>query len=212
MKNVRMSRRELAAECIGKGLLVAGTPMTASTLLAYWEEGHKVALKPTAHEVLGPFYKKGAPEHLDMRIAGEKGFPLRIQGKVVNAHGEKISGAIVELWHADQEGRYDVTGYRYRSKINVKDAGEYAVETFMPGHYNDRPAQHVHYMITAPGHKPLITQLYFATDPYFESDLDKNWNKRGIVSNRDLIRPVALYEGPGAPRATTAFDIVMEKA
>lgn len=212
MKSIRLTRRELAAECISKGLLIAGTPMAASTLAAYWEEGHKQALKPTPHEVLGPFFRKGAPDTPNLRVAGESGFPLRISGKVLNTAGDKVAGATVELWHADQEGRYDVQGYRYRAKLAVKDAGEYGVDTFMPGHYNDRPAQHVHYLITAPGHKPLITQLYFATDPFFEGDLDKHWNKRGIVSNRGLIRPVALYEGPSAPRATTVFDIVMEKA
>jgi len=186
--------------------------MTASTLLAYWEEGHKQALHPTPHEVLGPFFRKGAPDTPNLRVSGEAGFPLRISGKVLNTAGQKVAGATVELWHADQNGRYDVQGYRYRAKLNVRDAGEYGVETFMPGHYNDRPAQHVHYLISAPGHKPLITQLYFATDPFFEGDPDRHWNKRGIVSHRALIRPVALYEGPGAPRAATVFDIVLEKA
>ena len=81
----------------------------------------------------------------------------------------------------------------------------------MPGHYSDRPAQHIHYLISAPGHKTLITQLYFATDPYFEGDPDRNYGKGSIVGNRDLIRPVMLYEQPGTPRVAVNFDICLEK-
>jgi protocatechuate 3,4-dioxygenase beta subunit len=82
----------------------------------------------------------------------------------------------------------------------------------MPGHYNDRPAQHIHYLITAPGHRPLVTQIYFATDPWFEGDPDKNYNKRSLVTNRELVRPVTLYEAPGTPRVAVSFDICLEKA
>ena len=65
-------------------------------------------------------------------------------------------------------------------------------------------------LITAPGHKTLITQAYFATDPFFEGNPDKNFKKRNIVSNRDLIRPVSLFEAPGTPRASIEFDICLE--
>jgi protocatechuate 3,4-dioxygenase beta subunit len=81
----------------------------------------------------------------------------------------------------------------------------------MPGHYSDRPAQHIHYLITAPGHKTLVTQIYFATDEWFEGDVDKNYNKRNLVGNREQVRPVTLYE-QGTPRAAVSFDIVLEQA
>ena len=81
----------------------------------------------------------------------------------------------------------------------------------MPGHYPDRPAQHIHYLITAPGHKALITQAYFATDPFFEGNVDKNYGKSQIVGNRDLVRTVKLFE-QGAIHAEINFDIIMERA
>jgi protocatechuate 3,4-dioxygenase beta subunit len=86
----------------------------------------------------------------------------------------------------------------------------------MPGHYADRPAQHIHYLITAPGHKSLITQAYFATDPFFEGNPDKNWKKNGIAESKELILPVRLYEGGATaadpPRAEITFDIILERA
>lgn len=205
------TRREMLEQCIVRGWLVAGVPMAATQLLAFWQEGEKKALKPTPSEVLGPFFKKDAPNVSTMRKPGDAGFPLRVAGKVYNTRGDLVEGARVDLWQADHVGKYDVVGFRYRAKLVVPASGDYAVETVMPGHYDDRPAQHIHYLISAPGHKTLVTQVYFATDPFFEGDPDKNYKKRGIAENRELVRPVTLYE-TGTPRAAVNFDIVLEKA
>ncbi|MBI4909614.1 MAG: hypothetical protein HY820_38710 [Acidobacteria bacterium] len=205
------SRREMLENCIVRGSLLAAAPLSANQLLAAWEEGERTAKKPTPSEVLGPFFKKNAPANKILRQPGDPGFPLRVSGKVYNTRGEAVPGAIVEMWQADHEGRYDVQGYRYRTKLTVDAGKEYAVETVMPGHYSDRPAQHIHYLITAPGHKNLVTQCYFATDPWFDGDPDKNYRKRNLVENRELVRTVTLYE-QGTPRAAINFDIVLERA
>ena len=55
-----------------------------------------------------------------------------------------------------------------------------------------------------------MTQIYFATDPFFEGDVDKNYRKRNIAESRELVRPVTLYEA-GTPRAAVSFDIVLER-
>jgi len=207
-----LSRREIVEKCIVRGLLVAAVPMSQTNLLALWQKGENQAIRPTPPEVLGPFYKKGAPDTPVLRGPGDPGFPLHVSGRVCNTRGDLVEGARIDVWHADYYGKYDVQGYRYRAKVSPDARGEYAVETIMPGHYPDRPAQHIHYLISAPGHKTLVTQVYFATDPYFEGNPDRNCHKGGIVQNRESIRPVMLYEGSGAPRAAVAFDIVLEKA
>lgn len=205
-------RREFLETCIVRGLLVGAASMSHAQLFAFWQKAETNAMKPTAPEVLGPFFKKGAPNQKNMHVAGEPGFPLRISGKIVNTRGEAIPGARVDVWHADYKGIYDVHGFRYRSKLAIDSGTEYAVDTIMPGHYPDRPAQHVHYLITAPGCKPLVTQLYFATDPFFEGDPDKNYNKRGVVTNRECVRPVTLLDENTSPRSTVTFDLILEKA
>jgi protocatechuate 3,4-dioxygenase beta subunit len=170
--------------------------------------------KPTPAEVLGPFYRKGAPDQKLLRAKGDAGFPLQVSGRVTDTKGRLVESAKVSLWHADHHGVYDVDGYKYRTTIAPDSKGVYAVDTVMPGHYEDRPAQHIHYLITAPGHKPLVTQVYFATDPFFDGDPARNWNKRKIVHNRELILPVRLCEGQGndAAHASISFDIVLEQA
>ena len=211
MKHRQLSRRGMLENCIVRGTLVAATPISANQLLGFWQQGEQNAHKPTPSEVLGPFFKKGAPNTKVLRHPGDPGFPLRVAGKVFNTRGDSVPGAIVEIWQADHDGHYDVTNYRYRTRLLIESGGDYAVETVMPGHYDDRPAQHIHYLISAPGHKSLVTQVYFATDPFFEGDADKNYRKRNMVDNRELIRPVSLYE-QGTPHAEVSFDIVLERA
>lgn len=211
MKSNPLHRREMIERCITRGLLLGGAAMSQTQLFALWQQAEASALQPTPTEVLGPFFKKDAPNEKNLRKPGAPGFPLRVSGKVFNTRGERVQGAQVDVWQADHQGRYDVQGYSYRAKLVVESNSEYGVETIMPGHYSDRPAQHIHYMISAPGHRPLITQIYFATDPWFEGNPDKNYGKRGLVGNRELVRPVSLFE-EGTPRATVNFDIVMEKA
>lgn len=212
MAHRRIDRREMLEKCIVRGGLLAGTAMSSDRLLSFWQQTETKAHKPTPAEVLGPFFRKGAPDTPVLRKPGDPGFPLKVSGRVLNTRGQLVESAKVDLWHADHSGLYDVRGYNYRTKLSPGSHGEYAVETVMPGHYSDRPAQHIHYLISAPGHKTLITQCYFATDPFFEGDPDKNWKKRNIAENRELVLPVRLYEGPGAPRAEITFDIILEKA
>ena len=212
MKTVRLTRREIVENCIGRGLLLSAIPLSQTQLLSAWQDGEAKAAKPTPRDVLGPFFKKGAPNSKVLHTAGSPGFPLRVTGKVTNTRGDKMPGARIEIWQADHAGLYDLEGFRYRAALITEESSEYAVETILPGHYDDRPAQHIHYMISAPGHKTLITQAYFATDPFFEGNPDKNFGKRSIVSHRDLVRTVTLIEAPGTPRAAITFDICLEKA
>jgi catechol 1,2-dioxygenase len=209
MNDRGLRRRDWLGHCLARGFLVAGTPMAASHLFGLWQSGQ--AMEATPAEVLGPFYRKGAPNTRRLHKPEDPGFPLRVVGRVVNTRGEKVPGARVNVWHADHAGLHDVQGYRHRANIEIDESADYTLETIMPGHYPDRPAQHIHYLITAPGHKTLITQAYFATDPFFEGDPDRNYARRGIVSHRDLVRTVKLYE-QGTPRAEINFDIVLEKA
>jgi len=218
MGAAKPNRRQMLELCISRGLLAGGAAAAIShqNLLAFWQQTEAQSHRPTSPEVLGPFFRKGAPDQRVLRAPGDAGFPLKVVGRVINTRGELAEGAKVDLWHADHHGLYDTRGYRYRTRIAPDPDGRYQVDTVMPGHYSDRPAQHIHYLISAPGHKTLITQAYFATDPYFEGDPDKNWKKGNIASHRDLIMPVKLFEGgssPDAPpHAEITFDIILERA
>ena len=206
-----LSRRDLLEKCAAAGLLVFAPPLRAFEIAPYFEEGSLAPRKPTPSNELGPFYRKGAPRSTHLAPAGAPGLPLGVSGRVFDSRGEVLPGALVEVWHTSHAGVYDNQGFLYRGQIVTAEKGTYAFDSVMPGHYPGRLAQHVHFKISAPGHKPLVTQLYFATDPAFEGDPDKNYVRDPIVRSRELIRPVTIAGDPGAPRALVTFEIVLER-
>ena len=66
------------------------------------------------------------------------------------------------------------------------------------GQHPWRPA-HIHFKVTAPGHEPLVTQVFFPGDPYLENDTI------GAVKEA-LVRPRGAR---GRRTWSAAFDIVL---
>jgi hypothetical protein len=106
---------------------------------------------------------------------------------------------------------YDLDGYRFRATLETGKTGKYSFESVMPGHYPARVCQHIHYVVTAEGHKPLITQLYFATDSAFEGDPDRNYSRDPLIMSRELVRPVMLTGDPKTVQAEVTFEVILER-
>ena len=206
---MNFTRRELLERCVAFGGLTLVTPLPLSALAAEWDEAEKKR-PPTPFCELGPFYKREAPNTSTLRKPGDSGMPLTLAGVVYSTRGEIIPDAKLEIWQTDNDGHYDIEGYHYRALLMPGQKGSYSVDSVMPGHYPQRVCQHVHYLVTAPGHKPLITQLYFATDPVFDGNPDKNYTRDPLISSRELVRPVVIKGDPKQIIAAVNFDLVME--
>jgi protocatechuate 3,4-dioxygenase beta subunit len=101
--------------------------------------------------MLGPFYTPNAPER------AQTGRGLLVSGRVASASDcGPLAGAHLEWWSANPRGEYDDA---HRATQITDTAGRYRYETDMPGRYPPRPV-HLHVRVTAPGHRPLVTQLY----------------------------------------------------
>jgi protocatechuate 3,4-dioxygenase beta subunit len=207
---MRLARRELLAKCMALGVVTSTANLLPPALAAAWQEKEKSRLAPTPAAELGPFYKRLAPSNSAMRAPGDPGMPLVVTGQVFSSRGELIPSAIVEVWQTNHEGLYDLDGYHYRAKLTTLVDGKYEFSSVMPGHYPARVCQHIHYAVTAPGHHPLVTQLYFATDPVFEGDPDKNYARDPLVTSRELVRPVTLVGDPKDIHAAVKFELVLE--
>ena len=107
--------------------------------------------RPTAADMLGPFYVAGAPQR------DRTGEGLVVQGVVRSTRECKaLSGATLEWWSANPRGEYDDV----HRATQVTDAeGRFRYVTDVPGKYPGRPV-HLHVRISAPGHAPLVTQIY----------------------------------------------------
>jgi protocatechuate 3,4-dioxygenase beta subunit len=207
-KTEGLTRRDVLLKCAALGSLAAAPSLSLPAAIAAWEEQ---ARKPTPWDEIGPFYKRQAPQTSHLRAPGDPGLPVSVAGKVLDTGGNLLPGASVEIWQADHLGRYDLDGYRYRATLLADDGGRYSFDSVMPGHYPGRVCQHIHYLIGAPGHKTLTTQLYFATDPVFEGDPDRNYTRDPLIYSRELVRPVTLVGDPNDIHAAVSFEVVLER-
>ena len=205
-----LTRREILEKCIALGSVSVVSSFPVAAVLDAFGQMEARNRRPTPPNEIGPFYKKRAPETAMLRAPGDPGMPLAVSGQVFNTRGDALSNAVVEVWQTDHLGHYDLDGYRYRAKLPADHSGGYEFDSVMPGHYPDRVCQHVHYLATAPGHKPLVTQLYFATDPVFEGDPDRNFARDPLIHSRELVRPVMLIGDPKEIQAAVKFELVLE--
>jgi protocatechuate 3,4-dioxygenase beta subunit len=211
MKDRQFSRRDFFYICMGGGLLAASYPLMRVISQSKGAAQSAGMHAPTPGNTLGPYYKEGAPRREKLTEPNATGSPLMVAGRVRSTTGQPLADAVIEVFHADSQGEYDLEGFRYRGRIPVRANGEYQFETIMPGQYGGR-AQHIHYVITAPGFAQLVTQLYFETDPKFEGNPDKNYTKDNLVQHRELIRPVAKVTKNNLSFSSVDFDLYLEKA
>lgn len=132
----------------------------------------------TNDNILGPYYRPGAPLRTNLVESGMGGTRLVVRGRVMGQGCKSgLADAVLDVWQADSEGRYDNDGHapldpkRYvlRGRLLTDGDGRYEFATIIPGRYLNggqyRPA-HIHVRLAAAGHRPLTTQLYFEGDPY----------------------------------------------
>ena len=124
----------------------------------------------------GPFYTANAPiiQNNQLTDLNESGQRIIISGQVYNlACSEAIPNTEIDIWHANDLGEYDNSGFNLRGKTMSNNQGYYIFESIKPGLYLNgltyRPS-HIHFKITPPGFNTLITQLYFENDPHIPTD------------------------------------------
>jgi len=211
MSRNELTRRELLLKCAAVGSLSVIPSLSFDKALWAWHQSEQTPRKPTPWNEIGPFYKREAPHTAELRKPGDPGLPVKISGKVYDTRGDVLSGAKVEIWQASPQGVYDLDGYDYRTTLVADQQGRYDFGSVMPGHYPGRVCQHIHYLVNAPGHKPLITQLYFATDTVFEGDPQHNYTRDPLIKNSELVRPVMLSGDVTDVHALVNFELVLER-
>lgn len=157
-----MQRRRFLTSFASAGALVLAAPLARRARAD--ECGPR-----TEPNIEGPFHRPGAPARSVLAEHGR----LIVTGRVLGRGCRPLAGAVLDVWHADADGDYDLQGFSLRGQLRTDAAGGYRLETLYPGRYRAggmiRPA-HIHVKVHANGHAPLTTQLYFPGDPHNESD------------------------------------------
>ena len=160
---------------------LAAIPLVASPLRSV-AIGVQTELCQTQRDAEGPFYKAAAP---DRNVIEEEGEPLEISGKVISSDdcSTPVSNAIIDIWHCDSHGDYDMRGYKCRGVVRTDGSGNYTFATIFPPPYGNRP-RHIHFKIRAEGHRELTTQLYFKGDPNIRNDFARNAEASRVIALR----------------------------
>ncbi|MFD7406320.1 maleylacetate reductase and hydroxyquinol 1,2-dioxygenase domain-containing protein [Streptomyces sp. NPDC059866] len=148
----------------------------------------------TPSAVLGPFYVDGPPEaaHGSDISGGLPGTPLWVDVTITDTAGEPVKDAVVDVWQSNEDGFYDLQlpdldGPVLRARLRTDSEGRLTFWSILPSEYpvpDDGPvgqmltavgrhpyrAPHLHFMIDAPGHRRLITQLFVAGGAFLDSD------------------------------------------
>jgi len=153
------------------------------------------AIEEATHtSLLGPFFRENTPTFArGAQIAkGAEADEIVLFGRVTNAAAEPLANAQVTVWQTAADGRYDLQANPEetdcRGIFSTDENGEYLVRTVRPlgyyipmdgpvgamikaqGRHGMRPA-HIHFLISAPGYRELVTALYLAGDAHLEDDV-----------------------------------------
>ena len=135
-------------------------------------------LTQTPWEIEGPYYRLGTPQRSNLLEPGDAP-ELILTGRVLNPEGRPIAGAVVNFWHCDHHGEYDMAGYRYTGYVVTDEAGRYELTTIVPGTYQPRQARHLHVKVQAIS-RPVTTQLFLEGEP--GNTADEYYNPALVVA------------------------------
>ena len=181
-------------------------------------------LMRTPRQTEGPFY----PDHLpldtdnDLIVINEGLTPAvgevtYVSGRILDARGEPIRNAVVEIWQCDNHGAYlhSKTGNLEKKDKNFQgfgrfvtgSTGEYLFRTIKPVPYPGR-APHIHYKVKRGGQELLTTQCYVKGHP--GNAKDGIWKSLAEGKERSSVT-VDFAPLPGAKAGDLAakFDLVL---
>ncbi|MGR6963156.1 intradiol ring-cleavage dioxygenase [Geodermatophilus sp. URMC 61] len=211
---------------------VLGVSMLVETI------NHRTGGTSTESTVLGPFHMVESPVRelgADIALDG-KGTPCLVSGQVTGPDGEPLAGASVDVWQTNEDGFYDVQqpGIQppgnLRGMFTADEDGRFWFRSVVPryypipddgpvgqllsstGRHPNRPA-HLHFIVAAPGYRPVTTHVFVADSPYLDSDA-----VFGVKES--LIRDVAEVDDPARaadlglpnPFRTLTFDLSLLRA
>jgi hydroxyquinol 1,2-dioxygenase len=191
----------------------------------------------TETTVLGPFYvgeHKPVPHGTDIsaNLPGERMF---VQSRVTDLKGKPLAGVAVDVWHADDDGYYDsqrpdyqTAGPSSRARFITDADGRFFFRTILPCSYPiptdgpvgpmilqtrrhpNRPA-HIHFLVDAPGHEPLVTHVFIEGDKYLDSDVVFGV-KNDLVSKVEKRTDQVMPDGKpaGAPWHLMTYEFRMK--
>ncbi|MCY1403462.1 Protocatechuate 3,4-dioxygenase beta chain [compost metagenome] len=154
--------------------------------LALGAPGSWAALMLTPRQTAGPFYPDRLPldrdndlVHVEGAAAAAIGTLVQFHGRILDARGEPLNHALIEIWQADSNGVYlhsrggdpdrRDAGFQGYGQFETASDGGYRFRTIRPVAYSGR-TPHIHVAVTLPGQPRFTTQCYIRGEPQNAED------------------------------------------
>jgi len=151
--------------------------------------------EPARQQTAGPFFLPHSPQRASLLEPDINGTEIVLTGRVYWTRCSAVSGALLDFWHANDAGEYDLEGFRLRGHQFADSEGGYRLETVVPGLYPGR-TRHIHVTVQSPNGPILTTQLYFPAEQR---------NARDSLFDRRLLMTI----DNGGKRKAARFDFVL---
>jgi protocatechuate 3,4-dioxygenase, beta subunit len=181
-------------------------------------------LVQTPRQTEGPFYPDRMPLDTDNdlliinnAITPAVGIVTHLSGRVLDARGDSIKDALVEIWQVDNNGAYLHSGSMNRDKRDTNfqgfgrfvtgSTGEYRFRTIKPVPYPGRTS-HIHFAVIVKGREKFTTQCYVKGEP----GNDRDGVLRGIRDQKAREAVIVDFEPIKSSRIgelAAKFDIVL---
>lgn len=178
-----------------------------------WDGKAYVGNTPTTTDILGPFYRPGAPMRSNIIPSGSTGIPLNFNGIIYKEDGvTPLPDAFVEIWQCDEKEYYDNISddFLFRGAVKTEKDGQYNFKTIVPVPYKANPNNenswrpaHIHMRVSSDQQQDLITQIYINGDKYNESDYS--------ASSPDAVNRILSITKNSSDENDLKFDVVMAK-
>ena len=176
----------------------------------------------TPGSVLGPFHTVGSPwlDNPANLIGVNEGQRVLLRASVCDSAGQPLPTATIDFWQNAGNGLYwqvdpSQPQDNLRCQLKVSDEGRFEIATIRAVPYQIptdgpvwldlvqpagrsawRPA-HFHVIVSAPGYRTLVTELFDAEDPYLDSDV--------VFGVRDAL--VGRYQEVSDPQACARIGL-----
>jgi protocatechuate 3,4-dioxygenase beta subunit len=215
-------------------VILASDVLGISTLVAYRNNPQDQGQSAAA--LLGPFWRDGSPECQcgdNIARSGTPGVATFVKGVVRNTSGVAMENVVVDIWQASPVGLYEnqdpeQDNMNLRGRFRTDAQGKYHFRTVRPAGYpvpthgpigellraqNRNPYRpaHIHFMVSTPGYKTLITQVFADDSEHLYSDVVFGVTKPLIGHLEYHAAPTPEY--PNVPDAyfTLTYDFVMDE-
>lgn len=186
-------------------------------------------LQATTSQTVGPYFRIGLQRLFVDNLAGPSvsGERIEIEGRVLDADGQGVPDALLELWQANAHGKYAhpedtqektvEPGFRGYGRIPTAEDGSFRFTTIKPGRVpgpdGKLQAPHIVVSVFMRGLlRRLITRIYFPDDPANAGDFALSLvgpDRRGTLVARKSGKRDGLLEWNvvlQGPQETVFFD------